>query len=351
MVNLIGVICNPLICTPLLLLGSGSVAIVTVTTIISITRLLINIYYCLIRLKAPFSVHGFELSLLREIAIFSFFIFLNMIIDQINWSIDKFIIGRISGINDVAVYGIGAQINTLYTGFSTAISSVFAPRVNRIANESKDRERLFTNLFIKVGRVQFIILGLIASGFIFFGKFFITNIYAGIEYNKSYYVALILILPASIPLIQNLGIEIQRAVNKHKFRSIIYFFMALANVLMSIPLARKYGPVGSAIGTGVTMIVANGIIMNYYYYRYIGINIFLFWKNIFNISKALAIPVLIGILIYRFVRFNNVFQFVLYIAIYSLVYVVSMYNIGMNQDEIVSIKKMLKRLYGRKNND
>ena len=147
--------------------------------------------------------------------------------------------------------------------FSTSISSVFAPKVNRIATKNKkDMREEFSKLFIKVGRIQFLFLALVASGIIFFGKYFITNIYASSEYIEAYPVSLLLILPVTIPLIQNLGIEIQRSINKHQFRSITYFFMALINIAISIPLATEYGPTGAAMGTLISLFVANGVIIN-----------------------------------------------------------------------------------------
>ena len=69
---------------------------------------------------------------------------------------------------------------------------------------------------------------------------------AGIDYNNAYYVALLLIIPVTVPLIQNLGIEIQRAKNKHKFRSIVYFLIAIGNVLISIPLVKLYGEIDNS---------------------------------------------------------------------------------------------------------
>ena len=140
-----------------------------------------------------------------------------MIVDQINWNLDKFIIGRFWGTITVAIYGVASQINTLYMSFSTSISSVFAPRVNKmVAADSSDKE--LTNLFTRIGRTQFIVLSLIGTGFIFFGRPFI-NMWAGADYDEAYIITLILIIPVTIPLIQNIGIEIQRAKNMHKFRS------------------------------------------------------------------------------------------------------------------------------------
>ena len=103
--------------------------------------------------------------------------------------------------------------------FSTSVSSVFAPRVNRLVFEENSNEKI-TELFIRVGRIQFILLFLIASGFVVFGRFFIT-FWAGDGYSDAYIITLLLILPITIPLIQNLGIEIQRAKNKHNIRSMV----------------------------------------------------------------------------------------------------------------------------------
>ena len=290
-VTLVGVLCNPLLALPLMLMGFGSVAVVSVTTFITILKLVVNVFYCLKILHIQFFFRGFDFHILKEIAGFSFFLFLNMIIDQINWSVDKFILGRVSGTSAVAVYGVGAQINSLVITFSTAISSVFAPRVNCIAAEnSENRNQKFTELFTRVGRVQYLILMLILSGFVVFGKFFITDIYATQEYAQAYPVALLLVVPAFIPLIQNLGIEIQRSVNKHKIRSLIYFMMALLNVFISIPLAKEFGPIGSALGTAIGLIIANGIIMNIYYQKGIGMDMRYFWRNIVSLSKGMIIP-------------------------------------------------------------
>src|SRR5699024_9431500 len=124
----------------------------------------------------------------------------NMIIDQINWSVDKFILGRYSGTIAVAIYGLAAQINNYYKQISTAVSNVFIPKINRMV-AIKDSDWELTNLFTRVGRVEFIILSLICSGFIFFGQPFI-NMWAGTDYNGSYPIVLLLIIPVTIPLVQ-----------------------------------------------------------------------------------------------------------------------------------------------------
>lgn len=143
-------------------------------------------------IAVQFSFRELDFQLLKNLGKFTFFIFLNQIIDQINWSIDKFVLGRYSGTTAIAIYGVGAQINTLYVNLSSSISSVFVPQVNRIVAETDDNHAL-TKLLTRVGRVQFLLLSLILSGLIFWGKEFIL-IWAGEDYGQSYVVMLLLII-------------------------------------------------------------------------------------------------------------------------------------------------------------
>ena len=107
-----------------------------------------------------------------------------MVIDQINWNVDKLILSHTNGTREIAVYGVASQINSLFITFSTTISSVFSPRINRIAVEEENYQKEFTDLMIKVGRIQWLLLGLATAGFIVFGKYFIVHIYAGKGYEK-----------------------------------------------------------------------------------------------------------------------------------------------------------------------
>ena len=145
-------------------------------------------------MKEKFVFHGFEKGIFKSLFSFTIFIAINTLIDQINWNIDKLLLGRFKGTAEVAVYSVGYTLYQCYMMFSTSITGVFTPRIHKIVNTTKDNieeQRIqLTELFNRVGRLQFIILSLIASGIIFFGKFFIVGIWAGNGYDNSYFVAL-----------------------------------------------------------------------------------------------------------------------------------------------------------------
>lgn len=322
---------SPFLTLPLLIMGCGSIGMVSVTTFLTCLTLITNIFYCKRKLHIRFSFYGFKLSMLKEMWVFTFFIFLNQIIDQINWSVDKFLLGRISGTSAVAIYGVGGQINSMYLEFSNSISNVFVPKVNRIVAENDDNNQL-TRLFTRVGRIQFIVLALILSGFIILGKPFI-NVWAGDGYDVSYAVTLLLIVPVTVPLIQNLGIEIQRAKNMHKARAVVYFAIAIANVFISIPLIKLMGPAGAALGTAISLFAGNIVFMNWYYHARIGMNMLYFWKEIARFIPALIAPAIVGILIMRFAHVSGLLHIAIYAVIYATAYCSSMYFFGMNAEE------------------
>lgn len=337
---------NPFLTIPLLITGYGSIGMAMISTLLTFSVLMLNIYYCIVKLHAKFIFKGFEFGLLKEIWFFTFFIFLNQIIDQINLNIDKFLLGRIIGTTSVAIYGVGSQINNLYMQLSSSVSNVFIPKVNMAIAENRINDEI-TSIFIKVGRIQFLIISLIFFGFAFWGEQFI-KLWAGNDYYDSYLVALILMLPVSVPLIQNIGIEIQRAKNKHKARSIVYFLIAIANIAISIPLITLWGPIGATLGTAISLVIGNILFMNWYYYKKLDIDIPKFWKSISQFIPGLIIPSFYAIVVTNYFSYSGKLIFTLQLVIYTVLFFVSMYFISMNNYEKKHIRSILNKIFFHK---
>jgi len=349
LLQMIRVVVNPLLLLPVLLLGYKSVGMVVVTTLLTLTIEISNIMFCFTRLHIRFSFREFDLGLLKEVAVFSSFIFLNMIIDQVNWNVDKFLLGRFRGTVAVAVYGLAAQLNSYYMSLSTAISSVFIPRVNQMVAKGEDNMEL-TRLMTRVGRVQFIVLCLIGTGFILFGLPFI-KLWAGKDYLDSYPITLLLIIPATVPLTQNIGIEIQKAKNMHQFRSWVYILIALANLIISIPLIDRFGGVGGALGTAISLLIGNGVVMNWYYHYRVGLDMGYFWKEVLKCGPAFVFPVIVGLLLKLFLEISEPISFLTAGFIYTVSFILSMWLIGMNhyEKELIArpVTKALRRVRER----
>ncbi len=330
-VEFISILSNPFLSLLVLILGYGSIGLVSITAVLNISIQLAYIIYSIKILKIKLIFKDFNFSLLRELFIFSSFIFINIIVDKINWNVDKFLLGIYQGTTAIAVYSIAAQLNMYYLTFSSAITSVLSPRVNQLVHQEKADEKL-NELFIRVSRIQFIIILLMLTGIIFFGNIFI-HLWIGEAYSQSYAITLILIIPVTIPILQTLGLEIQRAKNLHRFRAIVFAGIAVLNVIISIPLTKAYGGVGSAMGTAFSLLIGSGLIMNIYYHKKCGINIINFWKEMAKFIPSLILPIATGIGILHYIEITSWLYLFTYIFIYTCIYSLSMWFLAFNAYE------------------
>ena len=334
---------KPILMIPLLFLGYRSIAMCVIITIVNLFVMISNYYYCTRKLNVNVKFKGFDKVIFIEIFTYSFWIFLNSIVDKANWSIDQFILGAVSGTVAVSVYSVASQLNQLFVNLSNAISGVLLPKMSQmVAKKASSRE--LTDEMIKVGRIQYYIIFLLITGLFLVGREFIM-LWAGSEYKSSYYVALMLIIPLCFPLIQNLGLSIIQAMNKYKFRAIMTFVMALANVIISYFLAKAYGPIGSAFGTAIALIICNILIMNIYYYKEIKLDVIKFWKQIFKMTLVMIIPFLIMEVLKFFTNINGIGGILIYGSIYTLIYSISVYCLVMNNYEKSIVNKVLVKIH------
>ncbi|MGL4946334.1 MAG: lipopolysaccharide biosynthesis protein [Cetobacterium sp.] len=333
-IKLITIILNPIVGLAFMLNGFGLIELTISTLVFTIISYSFDIVYSTyLGMRIKFT--KFNKSILKEIFTYSFFIFLNVLIDQIYWGTDRVIIGRYVGIAGIAIYSIGGVFNTLYMGFAAAVSGVLFPKINRLIVEGKNKE--IDDVFLKVGRLQYILLGLISSGFILFGKDFII-LWVGQDYIEAYKIALWIMVPLTVPLVQSTGVAIMQAKNMHQFRSIVYLIIAFLNLILSITLVKKYGVVGCAIATGVSFILGQIIIMNIYYKIVIKLDILKFWKNILKMTLPILIAMLFGYCLNRSILEINYLNFILKVGMYTLIYSLLLWKLGLNSYEKSQIK-------------
>lgn len=331
LVNIARIILNPLVMIVLLYMGYKAIAMVVVITLFNVITLCINAWYCRYRLYIRVKFARFKWNFLREVAVYSFWIFLNAIMDRIYWSTGQFVLGMFVGAAAVAVYAVAIQLEHIFMSFSNAISGVFLPKVTAMVTK-ENNSKAISDLFIRTGRIQFLIMAFVLTGFILFGRQFVI-LWAGDAYEDAYTIALLFFIPLTVPLIQNLGITILQARNQMKFRSILYVVIAICSLGISIPLAKLYGGIGCAIGTALALIAGQIIAMNIYYYKKVSINIPLFWREILKMSIPPFFIGMIGWWILQYIEINGVVSLSISITVFSIIYLPLVWFTGMNSYE------------------
>ena len=346
--NIFRIILNTAVMICLLHFGYKAVAMVVVQTIFNVLTLVVNFIYCRRKLNIHiyFRFKHFHWGFLKEVALYSFWIFLNAIMDRVYWSTGQFVLGAMVGTAAVAVFAIAIQLEGMYMQFSTAISSVFLPKVTAMVATNRSRKEI-SDLFIRTGRIQYIVLAYILSGFIIFGRQFI-ELWAGAGYSDAYIISLLFFIPLTVPLIQNLGITILQARNEMKFRSVLYIIIALVSLAMQIVLTRFFGGIGCAMGVSGALVVGQILIMNVYYRRRQDLDIKTFWKEI---SKMSIIPIVLifssMLVIRQFFALDSWGKLILGIAAFSLVYIPLFFRFSMTDDERNLFISMFHKIFAR----
>ena len=168
---------NPVVMILLLVVGYKSVAMVVVTTLFNVATLFTHFYYCRCKLFIELRFGRFNPSFLKEVSVYSFWLFLNAIMDRIYWSTGQFVLGMYRGTVTVAVYSVAIQLTHMFMLFSSAISGVFLPKVTAMVTRGGS-DRDISDLFIRTGRIQYIVMSFVLSAFVVFGRAFL-RLWAG----------------------------------------------------------------------------------------------------------------------------------------------------------------------------
>lgn len=339
--NLISTVAAPVANLITLYAGFASVGMAFAGMIINLALLPVEVWYCLKKIGIRPRFARLPAMFIKELFTFSVYIFIGTIVDMLFWSTDKVILGMLTSSAVVAVYNVGGTFNNMVMQLSTSISGVLIPRINGIVSEKSSAERL-TELFIRVGRVQYLIIALIIAGFTVYGREFLY-LWIGDAYRDSYWIAILTMFPLCIPLIQNIGLNILIAQNKHQFRAIVYLAIAVLNVITTYLVVPYLGAIGAALCSCISYLLGQGLIINIYYYKVIKIDIPQFWLNIFKMSCVPAIMMLTGLILNKFIIIDNWRIFFIEIICFTIVYAILMYVFSMNKYERNIIKEPFRK--------
>lgn len=339
-VETVQLVLQPIVVLVVLQQHPYALSVALVQTVLNALLISARIYYCFSKLNVTIKFHYWDKELFSDFRKLALSVFAVTLIDQVFFKTNQVILGIVSGTTAVAVYSVSALIYMNYMALSTAISGVYLPHITSMVANCEPVKKL-SDLFIQIGRWQFYLLALVASGFVIFGQRFI-KIWAGNSFEDAYWITLLIIIPFTVDLIQNIGLSIMQAQNKYDFRAKVYFCMGIFNLLLAIPLANKYGGIGCAFATGLAMFIGNGLIMNWYYARVTGLDIKEFWFQIGKISVGVLCMTIVGYLVNSLVSDANVLIYATKIMIYTFVYGLVLYKWFMNEVERNKIDKIFR---------
>ena len=235
------------------------------------------------------------MSFIKETVTYSSFVFLQMLATQINSMTDTILLGILAkGASAIiAVYGLGAQIIQYFKTIGSHFTGVLMAGVVRLVEKGADSKALQDEM-VRIGRIILMMLGLVFTVFLVFGRQFVI-LWAGENYERSYYVTWAIMIPTMFTLVQSIGTQILWAMNKHRNQAIIQLISALINVVLTAFLIRWKPLEGAVIGSVIALTIGDVVCMNIMFKKEIRIKLLGYYAGLFKgILPSLAIAFAAG---------------------------------------------------------
>ena len=323
-------------------LGMGSVGVVAVNLLMTLLCRGFFVVYVFGVIKLRPNFRGIKFDFVKDILIYSSWILVQMVATQINASMDQILLGAlVSGsATIIAVYSVGTQVVQYFRSLGSSFTGVLMPGFVKLVEQNASAQRICEEM-VRIGRLIFIILGLIWSGFVVLGQQFI-NLWAGSLNSDAYYVALILMSAYLIILTESIGSQILWAKNEHKEQALLKLGAVVLNVALTAILIRWNPLLGAAIGAFTSLFVGDILVMNLVYSRKLGISLRRYYTGLFKgLLPGILITAGLGLAIDLLPVYGWA-GLILKIAAMCLVYAVVLWMWGLNGYEKKLIMSLLR---------
>lgn len=331
-----------------LLLGFRSIGMTVSTLLLTVIVRIAYIIYVRRSLELKPRYKNMPFHMVKEILVFSFWIFVATLTSQLFGTTDTVIIGATPALAaiGVTIYSVGHQFSTILISLSHVVPNLFMPRANKMVLSGKNEKEL-TDFTIQVGRVQAYFVALFCFGFVSFGRQFL-QLYVGPGYDEAYWVAVIVMIPNCIQLVQSVFISIMQAKNMHSFRAKTYTFVAIANAIATVFLVRVYGIIGAAIPTALCYFLGNGLLMNWFYWKRMKLDVPRFWRCIIPVFIPSVLLCTATLIISYWVDFSYLPLFILGVAAFTALFCLICWKAVMNDEEKELILQTLRKVKRKK---
>lgn len=244
-------------------LGYGVFAIVFITAVGNLLFIVVKIIMIRKISKIRVNIRNANKEDAKDLVLFTSWVSMGQICERCNWMLMPSVLGVVSNSFEIAIFGLINQIQGYVWNIADALGSLFLPKVTKLLMRDSSGKEL-TQLMIKFGRIQVMIVGGIVVGFILVGKQFI-DLWMGNEYSGLWVgsLSVISIYALSVPMqIASTAMTVSNHVNLQAKAKMI---AAISTVTLGFILAQAYGAVGASLAIAVGSLIS--LIVNCFFYR------------------------------------------------------------------------------------
>lgn len=308
------------------------------TALVDLAKLL----YLRFKHKLKIKWFYFDWGIFKAILSLSLWLALSVICQQITISLFPTILAKVSNSTEISVFGYSRTIMQYVEMIGNVVGGMFLPTIARYCSSNKYNPDLFP-LFVKVGKYQLSIFGLIFIGFVCLGSFFVDHLMGG-QFSDSYLCSILLFIPYFFVLPKTTLESYSYILNNVKYSGLIRLFFSILICGFSFLLGSRFGAVGVCSCYGVGMSLSQFVVDIWVYGVKGRTSIWAFFKKCylpFAPSFLLALP--ISYLVCFYWKASNWFIFIAQACIIIVIYVVLVFFFSLTKEEKNYIFSLFKR--------
>ncbi len=275
--------CNIAGAFTLLLLGFRSVALTALSIATGVLGMVGNAIYCFCVLRARVSWNGWDIPLLRTLFAFSLWVFLSQLINVLNAGTGNVLVALTQDTEQVTLYTNALKVYGYYFLAAGCLAGLYLPRaVSLVVGGATPSAQ--TELMIRVGRRLTVILGGVLFVVLFFGRMFFELWVGGVLGEGAqlcWLIAVILMLPQTLSLVQGVGWHLSQARHCLRRRVLIAALNSGLFLMGGYVACRCYGIVGLALWGVFTMLLQLAMLNIWHYKRELGLDMVHFYRATF----------------------------------------------------------------------
>lgn len=247
-----------------ILRGYSGIWVLTILTLVFDLLRLVYIVYCVNRINPDIRIARAYLDPgeLRRLFGFSTYFFLIMVGNQINFLTDSIVIGLFLPVAMVTIYNIANRLVGYLRELVIEMSGVLMPAISGL-HASNEHARV-RELHVLNTKYTLLIALPLAGVFFVMGDVFIAR-WMGPHYGMSAFLLRLLTVAILAHLVVNPTGNVLTGMGKHQIVAKITIAQALTNLLVSLMLVRRYGLMGVALGTTISMVAFAAVALPIYF--------------------------------------------------------------------------------------
>ena len=277
----------------------------------------------------------------KRVAGYGTYALLHSIGQKVTFTSDAIVAGIVLSVQAVTPLAIAGGLIQYFRSLVNMAAKVFMPAASELQASGRSAE--LGELFLLASKLTVLIALPVTMVFVFLGDEFI-ELWMGPAYSEQAGLVLAVLGFTQIIAAPNYVItSFLYAISKHRVLAWLRLGEALANVTLSVVLGLKFGLLGIALGTAIPHTVLALLVLPRYACPLIGVGVAEYLNRSYGRSLLGAVPALaaVALLNDRFI-FGGLAEFVVVIAVVTVLYGVSVYLLALTPKERAKVPGIIR---------